>query len=171
MTRWSECRAESPDENSCFKRSICARWMEDEAFTWCASLEFHSIKLEFVEIGITNVFAKKNNRTLGETFEHRRYAPLLVEMHGRYPNSLNRKLREFLHELKLASDPVYRKFLNKSSPSACFLARLLLGNSLPPKPVFQIFFNLTDCTTLHRAKTYVITVRRQSLLFWRRALH
>lgn len=74
--------------------------------------EFEPVPLTFLEGRVTNVFAKKNNKTLQETFEHRRYLKLGLEMRKRYDAQLSQPLGDFLLKLKSSGDMTYRKFLN-----------------------------------------------------------
>ncbi len=77
------------------------------------NLIFTQIPLQFQHHGKVNLFSVKNNKTLAETLEDRRYSSLSIETHRRYPNSLNKKLGDFLLELKLNGDNYYLRFLNE----------------------------------------------------------
>jgi hypothetical protein len=59
-----------------------------------------------------NVFATKNNKTLRQTLEHRRYASLAAVIGQQYNGHLDRPLGDFLLERKAVGDVVYRRFLN-----------------------------------------------------------
>ena len=48
------------------------------------TLVFIQAPLQFTETNITNVFAKKNNKTLRETIEHHRYSKLSSNVETRY---------------------------------------------------------------------------------------
>ena len=76
-------------------------------------LNFIQTPLSFHSHGIVNLFAGKNNKTLAETLESRRYASLSSEIHRHYPNSLNVKLGVFLLGLKSNGDNLYLHFLNE----------------------------------------------------------
>jgi len=76
-------------------------------------LEFTETPIEMHKLGITDLFAKKNNKTLAETLLGKRYSNLSKEVHSRYPDSLNKKLGEFLSKLKNDDDAFYLRFLNK----------------------------------------------------------
>lgn len=75
-------------------------------------LEFLPVRLMIHGNGITNLFAKKNNKTVAETLASRRYSRLSPEMRRRYPNSLNDEIGEFLYSLKMNGDAFYLEFLN-----------------------------------------------------------
>lgn len=76
-------------------------------------LEFQQVHLTF-EPGLkTNLFALKNNKTLGETIREPRYRSLAALANDRYPESLHMALGEFLLERKRVGDPVYKMFLNR----------------------------------------------------------
>lgn len=76
-------------------------------------LVFEPVDLYFREHIVTNVFARKNNKTLAETLAHRRYAQLAQHVYEKYPEWLEYKLGEFLYALKLAGDAFYLKYLNR----------------------------------------------------------
>lgn len=75
--------------------------------------EFNSVALFFEDGVHSEVFGKKNNKTVLETLEHQRYAKLRRQVEGAYPNLLQEPLGSFLLRLKRNSDDFYRKFLNK----------------------------------------------------------
>jgi len=62
----------------------------------------------------TNVFANKNNKTLGETLSHKRYQSLSEDVNGSYKPHLNTPFGEYLLDLKLNGDNFYKNFLNKN---------------------------------------------------------
>ena len=80
-------------------------------------LEFIQILLKFRKYDIVNLFAEKNNKTLGETLLSSRYASLSKEVQRQYPNSLNEKLGKFLYKLKISDDDFYPRFLNEHGDS------------------------------------------------------
>jgi hypothetical protein len=82
------------------------------------SLQFEQVPLLFAKGEIRDVFARKNNRTVEETIEQRRYRRLAAEVRGRYADSLTKPLGEFLYERKRAHDLIYRKFLNGHGDAA-----------------------------------------------------
>jgi hypothetical protein len=76
-------------------------------------LEFFPLRLMFGGAVVTDVFARKNNKTVAETLAHRRYKHLWPIVRDRYPESLNRKLGEFLKASKQTGDLFYLRFLNR----------------------------------------------------------
>ena len=76
-------------------------------------LRFFRVQLLFEPGTKSNLFALKNNKTVGETIHDRRYASLAEIVHTWYPNSTNVPLGTFLLERKHASDRFYLRFLNR----------------------------------------------------------
>ena len=56
--------------------------------------KFERVTLQFTEGRHSDVFAHKNNKTVDETFQHKRYAKLRTIVMDRYANALNRPLGE-----------------------------------------------------------------------------
>jgi hypothetical protein len=81
--------------------------------TPAATVEFTPVAIRFNEGLATNVFARKNNKTVAETLAHRCYMHLSSVVQMKYPHALNQKLGTFLYSLKLSSDLFYLRFLNK----------------------------------------------------------
>jgi hypothetical protein len=75
-------------------------------------LEFAGVPLRFEGGTYSDVFAQKNNKTLGETLQHQRYAGLTKRILPKYASSLARPLGIFLSELKRSGDSCYQRFLN-----------------------------------------------------------
>jgi len=75
--------------------------------------EFLQVALAFEGLPYQDVFVHKNNKTVAQTLEHKRYSKLKDEVVERYQDYLEKPLGEFLGELKSAGDSFYRKFLNK----------------------------------------------------------
>ncbi len=75
--------------------------------------EFSQVELVFNAKLYSDVFGQKNNRTVSETLEHRRYKNLEEEVVAKYPESLRKPLGSFLLELKKRGDVFYKRFLNK----------------------------------------------------------
>lgn len=75
-------------------------------------LTFIPVALHFLGDTYADVFAQKNNKTLGETLLHPRYASVAkkITLHA---VDLDRRLGDFLIERKRAGDNTYRKFLNR----------------------------------------------------------
>jgi hypothetical protein len=76
-------------------------------------LEFSRVSLLFLESGLTNLFALKNDKTLEETLLDPKYKKFAKKIVVNYPLSLQKKLGNFLLELKNNTDPFYLEFLNK----------------------------------------------------------
>lgn len=80
-------------------------------------LEFEQVDLHFANGFYQNVFQTKNNKTLGETLNHRRYSKLAEETRKLYSDCLNMGLGNFLFQLKGEGDAFYKKYLNKYGDS------------------------------------------------------
>ena len=76
------------------------------------TIPFLPVALQFAEHRIINIFALKNNRTLGETILHPRYRSLKSTVDAHYSDYFNMPLGRFLLERKNQGDPFYRSFLN-----------------------------------------------------------
>jgi hypothetical protein len=76
-------------------------------------LEFKMIRLNFESRNISSVFFNKNNKTLGQTFEHPRYKRLKLLLANKYSTHLEKKIGAFLKFLKENNDQNYKSFLNK----------------------------------------------------------
>lgn len=81
-------------------------------------LKFYGVHLLFGTDTKNNLFALKNNKTLGETVRAPRYHSLAAMMHARYPESIQKPLGTFLLERKQAGDKVYKRFLNSYGDEA-----------------------------------------------------
>lgn len=81
------------------------------------NFDFFQVKLKFVEGIQTNTFSLKNNKTVRQTIEHRRYLKLEDETKKRFGNDMDKPLGEFLLELKIKGDPFYKRFLNSYGDS------------------------------------------------------
>jgi len=57
-------------------------------------------------------FSSKNNKTVAETIQHRRYATLAAKTREHYPEFLEHGLGDFLAALRARGDSFYRRFLN-----------------------------------------------------------
>lgn len=75
--------------------------------TW----DFRPARLAFNPGRESNVFARKNNKSLRETIAHRRYRHLR-EAAMAYSSRLDEPLGTFLYSLKTEDDTWYRNFLN-----------------------------------------------------------
>jgi hypothetical protein len=83
------------------------------------SKQFQLVDLRFCEVQLTfeactkfNLFALKNNKTVGETISGEKYKNQAGKIEASYPESINKKLGKFLLERKLAGDEFYLQFLN-----------------------------------------------------------
>jgi len=70
------------------------------------------VPINFTGYDITNIFSRKNNKTLAQTLEHRRYAGLRDTINSAYSDFLQWQLGEFVLHLKSNNDSMYKKFLN-----------------------------------------------------------
>lgn len=75
--------------------------------------ELEKVRLEFTGKSYADVFGLKNNKTVAQTLEHRRYSKLKSETTARYADRLHEPLGIFLLELKQHGDSFYTRFLNK----------------------------------------------------------
>jgi len=76
------------------------------------TFEFMDTPLAFGACHVTDLFARKNNKTVGETICHPKYVQLVGRITAEYQESIHAKLGRFLYELKQRGDPFYREFLN-----------------------------------------------------------
>lgn len=74
---------------------------------------FKEVKLVIEKKDIQNVFFDKNNKTLGQTFDHFRYSLLSKILKEKYRTRLQENLGEFLKSIKEEGDKNYLCFLNK----------------------------------------------------------
>lgn len=75
-------------------------------------LSFKRVDLFFESEEHSDIFRYKNNKSLGETIRHQRYALLREKTAKMYRDKLSLPLGEFLYSLKKAGDPFYLEFLN-----------------------------------------------------------
>ena len=74
--------------------------------------DFSIIELKFTGKLYEDVFGLKNNKTVAETLQHRRYRQLSTVVKERNPNILNEPLGTALLRLKHDGDKIYKRFLN-----------------------------------------------------------
>jgi hypothetical protein len=74
---------------------------------------FKNYELSFSEKRRHNIFSEKNNKTLMETLKNKRYSKFFGEVMKHYKDGINKKLGDFLIELKNNNDIFYKNFLNK----------------------------------------------------------
>lgn len=75
-------------------------------------LDFQRVNLTFFARGLVDVFGKKNNKSVRETLEHKRYSKLGALIHEELRSQLDRPLGDFLADLKASDNPLYKRFLN-----------------------------------------------------------
>lgn len=73
---------------------------------------FQLVAIDLQETNLTNVFARKNNKTLAQTIEHRRYLHLATRVREQYADMLDEPIGRSLLRLKTSGDPFYLRFLN-----------------------------------------------------------
>lgn len=78
------------------------------------TLVFYEIPLLFSKHNITNIFARKTNKTLRETLLHHRYKKFSDQVEQSYQQYLDWPLGIFLLKLKSKNDIFYLKFLNNN---------------------------------------------------------
>lgn len=76
------------------------------------TLRFAIRPLAISAVRETNAFARKNNKSVRETLQHRRYAHLAEWTAQQYASQLDQPLGTFLLGLKQDEDPWYARFLN-----------------------------------------------------------
>ncbi|WP_442794424.1 hypothetical protein [Pelobium manganitolerans] len=96
--------------------------------------EFKIIPLTFIAKDISSVFYYKNNKTLEQTFSHRRYSRLKLAFTDIYNAHLDRKLGDFLKFLKEATDDNYLRFLNKYGDNK--FCEFKIGTHLTDKGIY-----------------------------------
>lgn len=74
---------------------------------------FRLVPLLFEASPQSDVFCRKNNKTVRQTLAHRRYVSLRDRVEGKYPMLLDLPLGVALGSLKKAGDDFYSAFLNK----------------------------------------------------------
>src|SRR5947209_467058 len=71
-------------------------------------LEFVAALIEFRDCHSTDLFSKKNNKTVHQTLLHRKYVHLTPRVIQAYPGLLERNLDDFLLQLKRNNNCLYR---------------------------------------------------------------
>lgn len=77
------------------------------------TFDFVPAALVFRERQSADLFARKNNKTLGQAIQHPKYAHLAPKVLANYRTSLDLALGDFLLGLKKAGDAFYHRFLNR----------------------------------------------------------
>ncbi len=80
-------------------------------------IDFNIIPLTFKSRDVSSVFYNKNNKTLGQTFEHPKYYRLNSIFSDKYKVYKDMPLGVFLKTLKESNDNNYLYFLNKYGDS------------------------------------------------------
>ena len=106
-----------------------------------AQFEFTCIPLQLEGGTHSDVFAKKNNKTLEQTLAHRRYARLADLVLPKYASCLAMPLGIFLYELKRNGDDGYRRFLNKYGDLTYSTFAIAHEGSSSAKGVYAYFVN------------------------------
>ena len=75
--------------------------------------EFFQVALIFEGSAYQDSFQHKNNKTVQETLDHKRYTKYRGDVFDKYHEYLEKPLGKFLIELKNNGDEFYRRFLNK----------------------------------------------------------
>ena len=88
------------------------------------TFEFVDTPLVFEICRVEDLFAQKNNKSVGETICHPKYHRLASLVRRQYPESIERRLGEFLYDLKQHDDLFYREFLNTHGDGEYFEFRL-----------------------------------------------
>ena len=99
------------------------------------------IPLEFSSEKYTNIFKDKNNKTLKETLEDKRYIVLKDEVYKKYNQFLNIELGTFLFNLKNDGDLFYKKFLNEYGDLEYNNFKITNKNYLDIKGVYFYFLD------------------------------
>ncbi len=75
-------------------------------------LLFQKAEIDFQLSAVSDMFTKKNNKSLEETVSHKKYEHLALIVRDCYPEALEQPLGSFLGSLKLKEDMFYKRFLN-----------------------------------------------------------
>ncbi len=100
------------------------------------NFEFLQVPLEFEAGSYKNVFSNKNNKTVSETLEHKRYAKLSKLIEASYLSSIEKPLGLFLSELKSSGDDFYKRFLNKYGDMEYSIFRISTSELLNCKGIY-----------------------------------
>lgn len=97
-------------------------------------VNFSIIPLVFKNKNMENIFSGKNNKTLGETLENGKYKKLVKLFGEKYKQYYNKKLGDFLRELKDSGDGNFLKFLNKYGDEK--FCEFLIDENLSSKGIY-----------------------------------
>jgi len=98
--------------------------------------DFSEVALKFTEGTQTNIFSQKNNKTLKQTIEHRRYFKLRNETENRFGAEMGKPLGKFLLDLKIQGDPFYKRFLNSYGDSTYSVFSIADASALNLKGIY-----------------------------------
>ena len=87
--------------------------MHLDSTIYSKGITFVRVPLEFVNKPKQDLFGDKNNKSVSETLEHKRYQKLKDQVIKEFPHSKDKALGSFLISLKRKRNPLYRSFLNK----------------------------------------------------------
>jgi len=104
-------------------------------------LLFSPVLLTFIAHGISDVFTKKNNKSLKETLAHPRYKSLLDHVVRQHSDAMDLPLGNFLAELKIRGDNLYRKFLNPHGDKTYCQFRMSEGPEKRQKGLYLYVLN------------------------------
>ena len=76
------------------------------------TFDFQEVEMSFQEWDLENLFAEKNNKSLGDTVLSPRYSTLSKRIIDKYSSYLEMPLGTFLLKMKTVGDLMYRDFLN-----------------------------------------------------------
>lgn len=80
-------------------------------------IDFVEVELEFFERGIDSIFRLKNNKSLEETLESKRYGRIKLNENISTQVNMQKPLGEFLYTLKCEGHREYLEFLNRYGDS------------------------------------------------------
>lgn len=104
------------------------------------NFDFSEVALKFVGGIQTNNFSLKNNKTLRQTIEHRRYLKLRDETEEKFGAEMDKPLGKFLLELKIKGDQFYKRFLNSYGDSTYSVFNITETSALNLKGVYAYTF-------------------------------
>jgi len=97
-------------------------------------ISFSAISLVFVKRDIKNIFFKKNNKTLEQTLNDRKYQRLKILFGDKYKENYSQNLGDFLKQLKEDGDKNYLCFLNKYGDNK--FCEFLIRQNLTDKGIY-----------------------------------
>ncbi|MFV0543423.1 MAG: GIY-YIG nuclease family protein [Marinicella pacifica] len=76
------------------------------------TFQFNKYSIIFENENFNDVFSRKNNKTLGETLDHKKYLSLKHKTIDNYKHMVDMPLGKFVQCLKQKGDNFYKNFLN-----------------------------------------------------------